>query len=133
MSTGLDSTEVFKACLKRLRLENYLKKFTKAEWDTLGDFAFAVAFQPGAGATEEEMQKVIYAKILDETPADVLELEPRRGNRLCRDIEGMRLCKVCLARCMTPPPPRPHAAAGAARAERRCGSVRRMGSAVAAE
>ena len=71
MSSGLDSVEVFKACLVRLRVSEAIhKKFVAAGWDTLGMFAFCVSFQPGAGATEEEMEKVVYPKLLADLPSD---------------------------------------------------------------
>ena len=82
MSSGLDSTEVFKACLKKLRLEGYEKKFVDAGWDTIGEFAFSVAFQPGAGATEEELEKVVYKVILKDVAEDILERDKARVRRL---------------------------------------------------
>jgi len=96
MSSGLDSTEVFKACLKKLRLEAYEKKFVDAGWDTLGEFAFSVAFQPGAGATDAEMEKGIYAVILKDVAEDIRERDKGRVRRLY--YEAFTMASAAMAR-----------------------------------
>ena len=85
--------------MKKLRLEAYEKKFLDAGWDTLGEFAFSVAFQPGAGATEEQLEKIVYTVILKDAAADILERDKARVRRLY--WEAYTMASAAMARKLT--------------------------------
>ena len=70
MSLFLDSIQVFNARLKTMGLvsgapdDALQKRFADLNWNTLGNFAFAISFSPGAPISEETFLKEIFTPLL---------------------------------------------------------------------
>lgn len=105
-SNVIDSKEVFLARLKALNLTDLAEKFKANGWVTLGKFAFAVSFGPGAMASSEEFHKGVLVPLLADR-ADFNCAEKYDIRRLYFEAHSMMVADMARRVAPDPEPERP--------------------------